>query len=64
MPHALQYINRRALDANKIIDKYGIVLHYIESAANPADMLTKDFTKIYNELPLWTLGPEIIRTDS
>ena len=27
-------------------------------------MLTKDFTKIYNELPLWTLGSEIIRTDS
>ena len=35
-------------------------MHYIESQLNPADLLTKDFDKVYHELTLWMIGPPCI----
>ena len=44
-----------------MIEKHDIKLHYIETQFNSADLLTKDFNKIYHELELWTKGPQCIR---
>lgn len=59
-PHSIQYISNRTKKAKNLIEKHGIKLHYIESQLNPADFLTKDFDKVYHELPLWMVGPQCI----
>ena len=61
VPHSLQYILTRTQQAKALIEKHNIKLHYIETQVNPADLLTKDFNKIYHELELWTKGPQCIR---
>ena len=43
------------------MEKYNIKLHYIETKLNSADLLTKEFDKVYHEIPLWTSGPPNIR---
>ena len=57
----IHYISSRTKKAKILIEKYGIKLHYIESQLNSADLLTKDFDKIYHELPLWMSGPPCVR---
>ena len=59
--HSLQFINNRTQRAKQILEKYKIKLHYIETQKNPADLLTKEFDKIYYKLSLWTQGPDTIR---
>ena len=59
--HSVQYIYSRTKKARSIIEKHNIKLHYVESKWNSADLLTKDFTQVYSELPLWMQGPPCIR---
>ena len=59
--HSIQFISNRTQRAKQILEKYNIKLHYIETQRNSADLLTKDFDKIYHKLSLWTKGPDNIR---
>ena len=59
--NTVQYIHTRTQKARILIEKHNIKLHYIESKLNSADLLTKDFDKIYYDLPLWMRGPPCIR---
>ena len=61
IPHSLKYISNRTQKANTIIGKHDVKLHYIESGNNSADLLTKNFDKVYHDLPLWMNGPACIR---
>ena len=59
-PHKEIYIRHRVNEMSKVVDEFGIKLHYILTYNNPADLITK-YQPDALVCKLWCEGPPILR---
>ena len=58
--HTNRFIYNRTNTSKEIIRDQNVILHHIEGTKNPADYITKNFDKQYDENKLWNKGPRML----